>query len=93
MVVFHRISAVDRMKLPNIDNYKCKLPLLAQAFNIQEFDTSKPSVDGVGHDLENYLTAMRSQHGLMPIGGCPHRLQTNLPSEYYFSDEAKPDPE
>ena len=34
MVTFHKVSAVDRAKIPNIDEYHSKIPEIAKAFTI-----------------------------------------------------------
>ena len=67
MVTFHKVSVVDRAKLPNIDEYHSKIPEIAKAFTIQEFDTQK-------YGLGSYFKTMRDVHGMTPIGGLDNQI-------------------
>ena len=62
MVTFHKVSVVDRAKIPNIDEYHSKIAEIAKAFTIQEFDKKK-------YALDNYFKSMRAVYGMTPIGG------------------------
>ena len=67
MVTFHKVSAVDRAKLPNIDEYHSRIPEIAKAFTIQEFDEQRC-------DLLSYFKAMKEAHGMTPIGGLDRQI-------------------
>jgi len=54
MVVFHKISCYDKVKLPNLDAYQAKVPLLARAFELRKI------TDETSLDLQRSLLGLRN---------------------------------